>query len=544
MPIFQRFRTSLGFSRLARLLNEPSPALTDSRQRRDARLLSTLLLAALLLITAGRTGRWLAAVPETMLMTVANAANVMVLALAYFLSRTPYYRLALNLAIISISLLQFVQTLDRAYLSPDYISNTAGWVVALVLVASLVESWRVVLLYSVANLAAICTLPFIVPGLKFSHIEFSAYFITAMTVFMLISASLRQRDLRRMEEGEKRYRTLLEASSEGLVLHDDGIIMDASDAFLRLLGYTTSEVVGRWVMEFVAPEDHETVIRNMGVPYPYEIRMLRKDGSHMDSEIHVKRIIYEGRLVRVIGIRDITGFKQAQAERERSTVLGQFISDASHDLRNPLAIMMTSLHLLRRRVGHIEGAAGNLDNLDQQVAHLARLVDDMLSMSQLDRVEADFQRAPVNLNLLCSQLVAERQAEAKAKEQTLHFEPGDALPPLLGDESSLIRAMTILADNALMYTPSGGTIRFRTRRADKHILIEIEDNGIGISPDALPHIFDRFYRGDAARRIETGGTGLGLAIARKIIRNHGGEITADSTPGAGSLFRVRLPAEG
>ena len=250
-----------------------------------------------------------------------------------------------------------------------------------------------------------------------------------------------------------------------------------------------------------------------------------------------------------IGV-DVTERKRAEEralelaiERERVNVLERFIGDASHDLKTPLTAMKVSLSVLKRSPGP-EKEARHLAILEAQTAHLERLLEDMLSAVRLDQPTA-YVRRRLDLNELGRIVAAEHESLAERKGHRLSFEPADGSPIVNADVEKLNRAMAALVTNALNYTLPGGNVMVRTAVRGASAVIEVEDTGIGIEAFDLPHIFDRFYRADAARSAEVGGTGLGLAIAKTIIEAHQGRIEVKTTPGAGSRFTVYLPiAEG
>src|SRR5690606_18884239 len=146
-----------------------------------------------------------------------------------------------------------------------------------------------------------------------------------------------------------------------------------------------------------------------------------------------------------------------------------------------------------------------------------------------------------DLTQLVYEVVTHQEALAARREQRLWFETEDHLPLISCDYNMLIRAVTNLIANALNYTPIGGEIRVQVYREGDYVGIRVQDNGIGIDPADLPHIFERFYRADKARSADTGGTGLGLSITQRIIEAHAGEIRVESKPGAGSTFTILLP---
>jgi len=151
---------------------------------------------------------------------------------------------------------------------------------------------------------------------------------------------------------------------------------------------------------------------------------------------------------------------------------------------------------------------------------------------------------PVDLAEAVREACAEARVLAEARQVGLHIElPSDCL--FLGDDHALRRLFLILLDNAIKYTHPGGATRVRMAIDDsmpgRNAIVEVRDTGVGISPEDLPHIFERFYRASKDRSRTTGGVGLGLSIAQWIVARHGGEILVESAPGAGSVFHVRLP---
>ncbi len=243
---------------------------------------------------------------------------------------------------------------------------------------------------------------------------------------------------------------------------------------------------------------------------------------------------------------DVTELKQAEVRklevaiaRERVNLLREFIGDASHDLKTPLSIILTKAQLIRtnpdadRRTYH-------LDALEKQVLHLRRIIDDMLTMSRLDTgFDVVFQ--PVKIGLVLDEVISELQTLIAEKNIQLTTDYLSNNPSLLAVESELYRALINLVENAIHYTPAGGSITICTQMRRDTIAIEVIDSGIGIAPNDIDRIFERFYRASDARSVDSGGTGLGLAIVRKVIELHNGNIEVESEPGHGSTFRVILP---
>jgi two-component system phosphate regulon sensor histidine kinase PhoR len=219
-----------------------------------------------------------------------------------------------------------------------------------------------------------------------------------------------------------------------------------------------------------------------------------------------------------------------------------FVANVSHELRTPLSILrgyietlldsaQTSRDELRRILGVME----------RHSKRLGLLLDDLLSLAKLESSNPNLELATVRLDELC--LNVSRDWEKKFAEKNLHvivdLAPG--LPSVHADASRLQEILYNLLDNAVKYSPKNGEIRLRIEQREKEIALSVSDNGIGISKEDLPRIFERFYRADKSRSREEGGTGLGLAIVKHIAHLHRGRVEAESEPGKGTTIRVILP---
>jgi signal transduction histidine kinase len=180
--------------------------------------------------------------------------------------------------------------------------------------------------------------------------------------------------------------------------------------------------------------------------------------------------------------------------------------------------------------------------LQSQTDHLQRILDDLLSMSRLDKADtSDYRFRWLDINVPVKEAVDEQQTLALRKHIQLACHVSEDSPTALVDYNEFKKMMKHLILNGLNYTPEGGSVSVRIRTDDQNIIIEVIDTGAGIASLDLPHIFDRFYRADRARGVDSGGTGLGLTIARKIVQAHSGTIEAESELGRGSTFRVSIP---
>lgn len=225
--------------------------------------------------------------------------------------------------------------------------------------------------------------------------------------------------------------------------------------------------------------------------------------------------------------------------------LKQFTSDASHELRNPLTAIRASIAVMQSHPERVHPAdVEKLAAIATASAQMSRLVDDLLLLARLDRQAPDqsgWRR--IALDELLEDLVElyhdrAEQAQISLKSQLI---PGVEVN---GDAAQLQQLFTNLLTNALQYTAAGGTIDVALQRMGTHALVTVQDTGIGIAPEYLPHIFDRFWRADQARSCYEEGSGLGLAIAKTIVQRHKGNITVQSQLGEGSCFYVKLPLAG
>jgi signal transduction histidine kinase len=221
-----------------------------------------------------------------------------------------------------------------------------------------------------------------------------------------------------------------------------------------------------------------------------------------------------------------------------------FVANVSHDLRTPIAIIR----------GHIDAQLNTSsdDGLDPRASFaaieretqtLAKLIDDLFTLSRVEEGVLPVARLPVRLQPLAQQTVESIRPYALATSRvSVHADVPPDVPPALGDEARIAQILGNLLHNAVRHTPAGGVVMLRARGVDaaRQVELSVEDTGVGIAPDELPHIFDRFYQGESVR--ESGGTGLGLSIVKQLVEIQGGTVSATSRLGEGTRIAFRLPA--
>ncbi|MDL2317470.1 HAMP domain-containing histidine kinase [Eubacteriales bacterium OttesenSCG-928-A19] len=257
--------------------------------------------------------------------------------------------------------------------------------------------------------------------------------------------------------------------------------------------------------------------------------------KNLSARINVAGTQNELRDLAVV-INDMLNRIEAAYNRQK-----QFVSDASHELRTPIAVIQGYAGLLDR------WGKDNPDVRDESIAaisgetqNMKELVENLLFLARHDKSTLALSYEPFDSAEMLHELV--KETELIAKEH--HILAGDIMETtLVADRTSVKQAVRIFVDNAVKYTPPGGTVEISSRVKDTSLLITVSDSGPGIKKADLARIFDRFFRADEARSSQTGGHGLGLAIARIIAASHGGRIHARSQPGVGSAFTLEIPLE-
>ncbi|MFM8392525.1 MAG: sensor histidine kinase, partial [Acidobacteriota bacterium] len=229
---------------------------------------------------------------------------------------------------------------------------------------------------------------------------------------------------------------------------------------------------------------------------------------------------------------------QAAFDRQK-----QFTSDASHEMRTPLAVMRGDIEITLRRQRSVEEYQAVLNSTLEEIVRLSRLVEDLLLLTRADIGKVELQCRPVSLTRLCRDLIDYIAPLARQQGQVLFLRlpEGDDLV-INADESRLRQLLLNLIDNAIKYTNPGGRIELSLERVEDRVVIKVVDNGRGISAEDLPRIFDRFFRrAKMAGEPSVPGAGLGLSISKWIVDSHGGKIDVRSVPGEGTEFIVTIP---
>ena len=330
--------------------------------------------------------------------------------------------------------------------------------------------------------------------------------------------------------------SILASMSEGvLVVGPDGRASLANPAFRRLFDLA-GEVAGKPLLELSRQPELARVIADT----------LRKGGpqsGQIELQVPERRTLLLASAALAGGERGAVVVARDTTELTRvADMRRDFVANVSHELKTPLAAIRGYAETLRDGALHEEETALRFtERLLWQCRRLQALLDDLLTLSRLESVaQAAVEREPVDLAALAQRAVEVLAAAAREKRIRLQVRE-EPLPRIPGDADGLERLLVNLLDNAIKYNRPGGEVTLRLAPAGGQAVIEVSDTGIGIPPEALGRIFERFYRVDKGRAREEGGTGLGLAIVKHLAQSHGGRVEVESRMGRGTTFRVFLP---
>jgi signal transduction histidine kinase len=236
--------------------------------------------------------------------------------------------------------------------------------------------------------------------------------------------------------------------------------------------------------------------------------------------------------------------KMSEESKALDEARRNLVAWASHDLRTPLASLRAMIDALADGVAaDPDTAARYLRQSQTEITRMASLISDLFDLAQLDAGHMPFEYESSSLGDLISDTLAAFTARAQVQSITLTGSAGTGVDPVMMAPDKISRVLQNLVDNALRYTPTDGTITISAARDGENVHVTVRDTGSGISAEDLPHVFDRFYRGEKSRSRAGGGAGLGLAIARRVVQAHGGEMWVDTTSGQGTSMHFTLPKE-
>ncbi|MDB5290128.1 MAG: two-component hybrid sensor and regulator [Phycisphaerales bacterium] len=367
------------------------------------------------------------------------------------------------------------------------------------------------------------------------------------------------------------YRVFVEAMAQGAAtIAVDGTVLYSNRHFAQTLGFSPEEVIGTSVYRFVTPED-EGHLRAMlwealGGCVRRDFELLASDGRAIPFSLSANPLILDGANLVCLLAQDLAEARArmaAEAESQAARGMAEelrrardqaeaanrakddFLATITHELRTPLGAVLLWAKLLKAGMLSEKEKSAALDTIIRCASEQSRLVEDLLDASRIahDKIMPDEQ--PVKLGALVQMALDSVIPAAKAKGVTLEAAVAHPQPIVLADAGWMQQAVANLLSNAVKFTPAGGRVEVKLDRRGGEAVLEVADNGDGIDPELLPHVFEKFWQADNTINRKHGGLGLGLSIVKNIVDRHGGSIRAKSDGvGRGAAFTVTLPLMG
>jgi PAS domain S-box-containing protein len=343
-----------------------------------------------------------------------------------------------------------------------------------------------------------------------------------------------------LKRAKEQIEVILNTSSDGIVLAlSSGDIQTINPAFRALFENRVNRSIEEIIYMLSSEEDMTQIADSlMAVLYDKDnqrrqVGIIQSNGETIDVDFVFNPIDDghdKGGLV--LSVRDITHFKELERFRD------EFLENTTHDLGNPIASLRLQIHMLRKRPDRLNK---HLEAIEAQTTRLEKLVLELRTLSEIDRRIIKVNRQLLDFNPFVQHVVENHRTLAHDRRHTLTFTAQDDLPPVYIDADKFERVVANLLTNAINYTSDGGSITVATDCTDTTINLTVADTGQGIAAVDLPHIFNRFYRTQRARKTSMGGSGIGLAIVKELVEAHSGTIAVQSVVDAGTTFTVLLP---
>ncbi len=372
--------------------------------------------------------------------------------------------------------------------------------------------------------------------------------------------------LRRTEAGlkqtEARWQRLVDSNVVGVVIVEDGHIVEANERFQKMVGYDASELSKLTITEITPAESRPQTqaaqrdVLTLGSCAPFEKLYTRKDGRAISAVVSAV-LIDERRRRWLALVLDVSERKRIEAEREEALHREQlarqqaeeatrlkddFLANLSHELRTPMNIIIGWAHLLRNGPMSEEQKNRATEAIERAARSQAQLIEDLLDVSRIVTGKFRLQMQDVSLGMVLKSAVDNLRLVASTKQITVNLSQEAPGAKVRGDPDRLQQVFWNLLTNAVKFTPAEGCVDVRLYVEGSQLVVSVTDTGVGIASDFLPHVFDRFRQADSTSTRQHTGMGLGLAIVRHVVELHGGTVRADSAgENAGSTFTVSLP---
>lgn len=345
-------------------------------------------------------------------------------------------------------------------------------------------------------------------------------------------------ELRRHSRSETQLTSALERLQQAAGALPDGVVVLNSNDQIewcnrkaeQQLGLSVEQDGGQPIAYLVRQTEFADYLESYNYAEPLKLKTSRNPGVLLELQL-----VPFGENQKLLICRDITHLEKIEAMRR------DFIANVSHELRTPLTVVSGFLETLKDIEGAVpENLRHYFDLMEEQSGRMRRLVEDLLTLSQLESSQGLAQEMDIDMPSLLETLLNEAQGLSGGRHK-IELVKVDPAVRLHGNLEELRSAFGNLISNAIRYTPQGGNISIKLESRNGEAVFSVHDTGIGIDPQHIPRLTERFYRVDRSRSRETGGTGLGLSIVKHILTRHQGKLEIQSEPGHGSTFSAVLP---
>ncbi len=365
-----------------------------------------------------------------------------------------------------------------------------------------------------------------------------------------------------LRRSEERFRTLISASADLIwTASPDGGLIPPLPTWRAYTGQTEAQYAGWGWLDVVHPEDRPRVSAlwtdslQARSPFHAEFRLRRRDGEWRYAEARAAPVLAPDGAVREwVGVNsDITERRRAEDAAVEAKELAeaanraksQFIANMSHELRTPLSAVIGYSEMLAEEIEDVGQThlLADVTKIESSARHLLGLINDVLDLSKIEAGRMTVEAVDFDVAAMLDEVVNGTESLVARKDNSLALDAGEGLGRMRSDELKIKQCLMNLVGNAAKFT-EGGVITLRARRdGPERVVFEVEDTGIGMTAEQMSRLFGRFAQADEATTRQFGGSGLGLAITRAFAQRLGGDVTVDSEPGRGSLFRLTLAAE-
>jgi len=335
------------------------------------------------------------------------------------------------------------------------------------------------------------------------------------------------------QERERLIAVLNSSVDAVLAVDAEGRITFANQAAERLLARSQPDLVGKHFAWAMPDEEVIEALRASREDGRRETRLVER-ANRQYFRVITTPIIGGGEWAALVVFHDLTDVRRVEQVRR------DFVANVSHELRTPLASIKSVIETLEGGALEDEAAARDfLSRADAEVDRLVQIVEELLELSRIESGELPMSRERVEMASVLADAVERLRPQVEKQGLSLTVDIAADLPPIIGDAERLARVVVNLLHNAVKFTPSGGSVHVWAGLVESAVVVKVIDTGVGIAPEDLPRIFERFYKSDRARA--SGGTGLGLAVVKHIVEAHGGTVSAESEQGRGSTFSFSIP---